>query len=145
MRMVVTGMLALALAGCNSTNKAAAPDPSPSPAAAPAPAAAVAVADAVADAAPADFAQCKSCHAVAAGQNGVGPSLAGVFGRKAGLAPGYAYSDVVKGLGLTWDEANLDRWLENPMKMAPGTKMGFGGLADKARRQAMIAYLKTLK
>ncbi len=40
------------------------------------------------------FLQCRACHSLeAAGPNKVGPNLHGVMGRKAGLAPGFAYSD----------------------------------------------------
>jgi len=44
------------------------------------------------------------CHSTKPGENKVGPSLAGVFGRKSGMEPGYSYSSAVKGLNVTWDE-----------------------------------------
>ncbi|MEO7385181.1 MAG: cytochrome c family protein [Novosphingobium sp.] len=94
---------------------------------------------------PPEFAQCASCHTVRKGLNAVGPSLFGVFGRKAGTADGYAYSEANKNSGLTWDEATLDTYLTSPMKMVPGTKMTFAGLADPAKRKAVIAFLKTVK
>ncbi len=94
---------------------------------------------------PVAFAQCISCHSVKVGLNGVGPSLHGVVGRKAASLPGYAYSDALKAVGLTWNEATLDKWLTAPMKMAPGTKMVFPGMTDPARRKAVIDYLVTLK
>ena len=141
----VVAALALGLSGCgggSAPTPAASGEATPA-AASPAPSASASVA--AADAAPADFAQCKACHAVEAGKNGVGPSLAGVFGRKAATGAGFAYSDAIKKLDLKWDEANLDKWLESPMKMAPGTKMSFAGVTDKAKRDAVISYLKTLK
>jgi cytochrome c2 len=46
--------------------------------------------------------------------------------------------------GLKWDDATLDKYLENPMGMVPGTKMSFGGLKDEAKRKEVIEYLKTL-
>lgn len=94
---------------------------------------------------PAAFAQCVSCHAVKPGVNGVGPSLFGVVGRKAGTLPGYAYSAPLKAWGKTLDEATLDEWLTAPMKDVPGTKMVFPGLPDPAKRAEVIGYLKTLK
>ena len=99
----------------------------------------------VANAAPGAFGICKACHAVVAGQNGIGPSLAGVVGRKAGSVAGYAYSEPFRKLDLTWDEASLDKWLTNPMAMAPGTRMSFSGYPEAAKRKAVIDYLKTLK
>ena len=94
---------------------------------------------------PLAFASCMSCHAVTPGQNGIGPSLAGVFGRKAASAPGFVYSDAMKGSGKTWDEATLDTYLTNPMGVVPGTRMTYMGQTDPAKRKAVIEYLKTLK
>ena len=94
---------------------------------------------------PVAFAPCMSCHAVTPGQNGIGPSLAGVFGRKAGMAPGFSYSDAMKASGKTWDEAALGAFLTNPMGVIPGTRMTYMGQSDPAKRKAVIDYLKTLK
>lgn len=106
-----------------------------------APAAAVAAADAR----PAAYAQCAACHAVEPGKHGIGPSLHGVYGTKAGEIPGYAFSEKLKASGLTWDDATLDQWLAGPMKMVPGTKMSYAGMSDPAKRAEIIAYMKTLK
>ncbi|HZB93849.1 MAG TPA: cytochrome c family protein, partial [Stellaceae bacterium] len=85
---------------------------------------------------------CAICHAVEPGKNKIGPSLAEVFGRKAGTAPGYSYSDANKKSGLTWDEPTLDKYLADPRGVVPGTKMLFIGLKNPDDRQAVIAYLK---
>ena len=94
---------------------------------------------------PAAYAQCAACHAVEPGKHGIGPSLHGVYGTKAGEIPGFAFSEKLKASGLTWDDATLDKWLEAPMKMVPGTKMSYAGLKDPAKRAELIAYMKTLK
>ena len=73
--------------------------------------------------------------------NGVGPAHRGVYGRKAGTAPGYAYSDALKSSKLVWDEASLDRWLSDPEKVAPGQRMGIN-VPDAKDRADLIAYLK---
>lgn len=96
-------------------------------------------------AAPAAFGQCVSCHAVVPGKQGVGPSLAGVYGTKAGEVAGYAFSPALKASGLTWDDATLDTWLAGPMQMVPGTRMTYAGQSDPAKRAELIAYLKALK
>jgi cytochrome c len=98
-----------------------------------------------ANAAPAVFTQCKSCHAVEKGKNLIGPSLAGIVGTKAGDVAGYTFSPALKASGVTWDEATLDKWLESPMKLVPGTKMTFAGVHDASQRKDVIEYLKTLK
>jgi cytochrome c len=89
------------------------------------------------------FAHCAPCHSTKPGENKVGPSLAGVFGRKSGTQPGYSYSPAVKGLNVTWDEANLNEWLQGPSKFVKGTKMIYS-VPDAKDRQDVIAYLKTL-
>lgn len=94
---------------------------------------------------PAAFAQCAACHSTEPGRNGIGPSLAGAFGRAAAQGEGFAYSEAMRSSGLTWDAATLDTYLTSPMKMVPGTRMAFAGLADADQRKAVIAYLETLK
>ena len=90
------------------------------------------------------FAKCKACHTVEVGKNKIGPSLAGVVGRKSGTAPNFNYSDAMKNAGLTWDEATLDTYLTNPKKLVPGTKMAFPGLPQEQDRLDVIAYLKSI-
>ncbi len=83
--------------------------------------------------------RCTACHALDA--NKFGPMLGGVFGRKAGMIAGYPYSPALKGAGLTWTAANLDRWLTGPQQFIPGVKMPVRVLERTARRD-IIAYLK---
>ena len=88
------------------------------------------------------FAKCKACHTVEAGKNKVGPSLAGLFGRKAGTAEGYSYSDAMKNSGIVWGDETLHKYLEKPKDVVPGTKMAFPGLKEAQDRDDVIAYLK---
>jgi cytochrome c len=88
---------------------------------------------------------CAVCHTVEAGKNKIGPSLAGILGRKAGSVPGYTYTDANKNSGVTWDEQNLDTYLIDPKKFVPGTKMLFAGVKNDDDRKALIAYLKLQK
>ncbi len=89
------------------------------------------------------FNKCKVCHQIGENaKNMVGPALNGVVGRKAGVYPGYNYSDANKNSGLTWDEATLKVYLKNPRAKVPGTKMTFPGLSDDDDIANVIAYLK---
>ena len=93
---------------------------------------------------PQAFNQCAACHSTTPGKTIIGPSLAHVYGRKAGSLAGFQYSDAMKGSGLTWTSSNLDAFLTNPAGKVPGTLMGLAGIKDAAQRKAIIAYLKTL-
>jgi cytochrome c len=88
--------------------------------------------------------QCGICHAVAAGENRIGPTLFGVVGRPAGSVAGFNYTADHKKLGITWDAANLDKYLTNPRAMVPDTSMVYAGLKDDAQRADLVAYLETL-
>ena len=87
---------------------------------------------------------CAICHTLEAGKSKIGPSLAGVVGRKAGSVPGFAYSAANKNSGDIWDAQTLDTYLADPRKFMPGTKMVFAGLKNLQDRKALIEYLKGL-
>jgi len=97
--------------------------------------------------APATWARCAVCHDnTKGGPNKIGPNLYGVVGKKAGThAPMFKYSDGLKKSGLTWNAATLDKWIENPRALVPGTMMSFPGLKDPAKRAELVGYLTSLK
>lgn len=89
------------------------------------------------------FAQCAACHAIDS-NNGAGPGLQGVYGRKAGSYPGFRFSRAMKGADYSWDAKALDAYLADPQKAMPGNLMPFSGISDPRQRADLIAYLKML-
>ncbi len=89
------------------------------------------------------FKRCVACHTIdKGGANGIGPNLHGVVGRAVAAHEGFSYSSALKAKGGAWDAAHLDRFLESPMKYAPGTRMAFAGVIDASDRKALILYLE---
>lgn len=89
------------------------------------------------------YVQCRACHQVGENaKNATGPTLNGLFGRKAGTVEGYNYSPANKNSGLTWDEATFREYIKDPRAKIPGTKMVYAGLKDEQRITDLIAYLK---
>jgi cytochrome c len=89
------------------------------------------------------FSRCAACHATEAGANKIGPSLAGIVGRKAGTVPGFSYSPALANANITWNESSLDEFLQNPSGLVHGTKM-FTNVPNGDDRQNVIAYLESL-
>jgi cytochrome c2 len=88
---------------------------------------------------------CSICHSVQQGKNLIGPSLFDIVGRKTGAVPGFHYSTANQSANLTWDQATLDKYLQSPRTVIPGTIMTYAGLKDDTKRADLIAYLATLK
>jgi cytochrome c len=89
--------------------------------------------------------QCAACHSVnQGGKNGVGPNLYGVVGAPHGHAEGFNYSAVLKSKQGPWNYEELNAWLLKPAAYAPGTRMGYAGLANTQQRADVIAYLRSI-
>lgn len=89
------------------------------------------------------FRKCQACHSIDPGVNRIGPSLAGVVGRKAGQAAGYNYSAAMRDADVVWDAAALDAFLSGPQKFIPKNRMAFPGLRSSEERASVIAYLQS--
>jgi cytochrome c2 len=86
--------------------------------------------------------QCRACHSLEADKNGVGPTLHGVFGRKAGSLPSYNYSAAMKKSEVTWNDDTVKQFLSDPHMFIPGDKMPFAGIKSQSQLDDLIAYLK---
>lgn len=90
------------------------------------------------------FRQCVACHSMTPGEHLTGPSLAGVVGEPAGEADGFhRYSEALADSGIVWTEETLNRWLQDPDELVPGTSMRIPGINDETVRRDIIAYLDT--
>jgi cytochrome c len=87
---------------------------------------------------------CGACHALEPERNMTGPSLAALWGRKAGsLESFHRYSPALKSATVVWDDGTLDAWIANPAKAIPGNRMTFPGIKDATVRADLLAYLKS--
>jgi len=85
---------------------------------------------------------CRQCHSMKKGDNRLGPSLHGIFGKKAGQVKGYPnYSGSLQE-NITWDEATLDKFIADPPSVAPNTNMIYSSVADAAKRKKIIKFLR---
>lgn len=99
-----------------------------------------------ADSAPPSFNNhCRTCHSVKEGDHRLGPSLHNIYGAKAGSSSAYAnYSQGLKGSGVTWDDATLDKFIENPDQVIPNNNMKpYKGIDDETVRKQIIDFLKS--
>lgn len=99
------------------------------------------------------FNKCKACHEASSAKNKIGPTLKGMFGRKAAAVDGFRYSKdmaAVGEAGVVWDEEAFLAFVADPKgyladvlgKTSASTRMAFGGLRDEADRRDLYAYLK---
>ena len=86
--------------------------------------------------------QCKTCHSLEEGPSLTGPTLHGMFGRKAGTAAGFEFSPEMIKSGIVWDETTLAEYSRDPKAKVPDTKMVFNGIKQAGQLADLVAYLK---
>ena len=101
-----------------------------------------------------NFKRCKACHSLTEGKNLNGPSLHGIYGRKAASVPKFRYSKGLKQAaekGLVWERETLMGYLKHPKKFLQkylGRKRVSNKMANKFRkekfRRDVIDYLESL-
>lgn len=86
------------------------------------------------------YSRCVACHAIEG--NRTGPQHCGLFGRRAGTAPGFeTYSRAMRDSKIVWNARTLDLFLQDPMSAVPGTAMGYAGVKDGQERADLVAWL----
>ena len=89
------------------------------------------------------FGACAACHSLQPGQNMTGPSLAGLWNRKAGSLTTFTrYSSALQSSNVVWNDKTLDEWIADPQRLVPGNQMTFQGIKDPRQRADLLAYLK---
>jgi cytochrome c len=89
------------------------------------------------------FGACAACHSLRPDQNMTGPSLADLWGRKAGSLPSFnRYSPALKSANITWNDKMLEEWIKDPQHVVPGNEMTFAGIKDDRQRADLLAFLK---
>jgi cytochrome c len=87
------------------------------------------------------FQECAACHKLEAGANEVGPSLHGVFTRRAGELADFRFSPAMKRSGIVWTPETLEKYIADPQAMVPANRMPYAGMTGANDRADLIAYL----
>jgi cytochrome c len=87
------------------------------------------------------FQDCAACHKLDAGANTIGPSLHGIFTRKAGELTDFRYSPAMKRSGIVWTPETFDQFIADPQAVVPANRMPFAGIASASDRADLITYL----
>ena len=89
------------------------------------------------------FGPCALCHSLQPDQNMTGPSLAGLWNRKAGSVASFSrYSPALKSANIVWNDKTLDDWITDPQHLVPGNEMTFAGIKDPKQRADLLVFLK---
>ena len=87
------------------------------------------------------FQECAACHKLEAGANEVGPSLHGIFTRKAGELTDFRFSPAMKRSGIVWTPETLEQYIADPQATVPANRRPYAGMASASDRADLIAYL----
>jgi cytochrome c2 len=86
---------------------------------------------------------CGTCHTTVE-ENGIGPHLKGVLGRKVGSVENFAYSSALKSSDLHWSDSLMERYLTDPQEVFPGSAMPTPQLTGN-EMDDVIEYLRSTK
>jgi cytochrome c len=92
------------------------------------------------------FEECQACHSLDRNAESVGPSLYGVFERKAGTSVDFRFSPAMKRSGITWTPQTVDTFIADPQGVVPANRMPYAGMPNPGDRADLVAFLqKTFK
>lgn len=88
--------------------------------------------------------KCSICHALTPPPSRkAGPTLHGLFGRRAGSVPGYPYSPTLTGSDIIWSDKTIDALFDlGPDHFIPGSKMPMQRITGVRDRQDLIEFLR---
>lgn len=88
--------------------------------------------------------KCSICHTLTKGSaRKAGPSLHGIFGRKAGDVADYAYSETLDGSQIVWSAETINDLFDlGPDHFIPGTKMPMQRIVKQSDRDDLIDFLR---
>jgi cytochrome c len=90
------------------------------------------------------FGTCAACHSLQPEQNMTGPSLADLWGRKAGDLPTFnRYSPALTSSNIFWNDKTPNDWIEDPQRLVPGNQMQLGVCLSAARQGGTILELRS--
>lgn len=88
------------------------------------------------------YRECTPCHSFFRDTWQAGPPLQGLFGRQAGTAPGFEYSDALRESGIIWTEETVKAWLSDPLSFVPGSRKRGHTVWRDGRLDDLVAYIK---
>ena len=89
--------------------------------------------------------KCSICHTLTeSSARRAGPTLYGLFGRRAGTVADYTYSDTLDGSDIVWSAETVNSLFDlGPDHYIPGTKMPMQRIVKQRDREDLIDYLRT--
>jgi len=88
------------------------------------------------------FARCARCHSLQPGRNLTGPTLDGLFGRKAGSVPGFKYSLALQRAGFVWSDDTLSEYLSGATRLRKLGRQPYHHIKDPTALGDLLAYLQ---
>ena len=88
------------------------------------------------------YRECVPCHSFYRDGWQPGPPLQGLFGRQAGTASDFEYSDALRNSGIIWTDVTVKAWLSNPQDFIPGSRKRGHTFWQDDRLDDLVAYLK---